>query len=42
MKAGAFRNLLQEVEDVKEREDDFQMNDMEKWMRYFGVDETDE
>ena len=41
MKAGAFRNLLQEVEDVKEREDDFQMNDMDKWMRYFGVDETD-
>jgi predicted RNA-binding protein with PIN domain len=42
MKAGAFRNLLQEVEDEKEREDDFQMNDMEKWMRYFGVDETDD
>ena len=43
MKAGAFRNLLQEVEDVKEREgEDFQVNDLDKWMRYFGVDETDD
>ena len=43
MKAGAFRNLLQEVEDVVEQEGgDFQMNDLDKWMRYFGVDESDE